>query len=140
MEIGSKIKKIRESKGLTQKQLAEKIGVTPVTITRYENDNRKPDFDTLEKIADYFNVSIDYLLGRTDSKEIISNPKKDTSVEKISESLSDDPELANFWNTLKEREDLKLLFKQTKDMVPNDIKKIVRIIKAIEDEEDKNDG
>jgi hypothetical protein len=41
---------------------------------------------------------------------------------------------------LKEREDLKLLFKQTKDLSPNDIKKIIRIIKAIEDEEDRNDG
>ncbi|OAA84447.1 hypothetical protein [Clostridium coskatii] len=77
--------------------------------------------------------------GYIDSK-IAPSSKLDTPVEKISKSLDDDPELSDFWNVLKEREDLKLLFKQTKDMAPNDIKKIIRIIKAIEDEEDRNDG
>lgn len=62
------------------------------------------------------------------------------SADKIAESLNGNPELAQFWDSLKDREDLKLLFKQTRDMSPNDIKKIIRIIKAIEDEEDRNDG
>ncbi|MBE3593404.1 MAG: XRE family transcriptional regulator, partial [Thermoanaerobacter sp.] len=53
--------------------------------------------------------------------------------------VSDDPELFEFWNTLKKREDLKLLFKQTKKLSPKDIKQIIRIIKAIEDEEDREE-
>jgi transcriptional regulator with XRE-family HTH domain len=60
---------LRNSHGITQKQLAEAIGVTIRTITNYENGSRKPDIDTLIAIADYFRVSLDYLCGLTDDVE-----------------------------------------------------------------------
>jgi repressor LexA len=59
-----KLKEIRESKGMSQKQLAIKIGVAQNSISRWESGERQPDNDTLVKIAEVFNVSIDYLLGR----------------------------------------------------------------------------
>ncbi|MCH3963006.1 MAG: helix-turn-helix domain-containing protein [Clostridium sp.] len=91
MDIGTKIKKIRESKNLTQKQLAEKIGVTPVTITRYENNNRKPSIETLNKMAKALNVTINDLAGERDTitkkvlKHLISNG---TSLEQISKDTN----------------------------------------------------
>ena len=59
-------KRLRTSSGYTQADIAEKLGISKSTISMYENGNREPDFETLELIADFFNVDIDYLLGRTD--------------------------------------------------------------------------
>jgi len=124
--IGERLKKLRQERGILQRQLAEMLKITQQTISLYESNKREPDAETLSKIADFFGVTIDYLLGRTDTP---------SPVDKITDSVSDDPELAKFWDELKEREDLQLLFKQTREMSPEDVKKIIRIIKAIEDEE-----
>lgn len=59
---------LREDRMLYQKELAKELNVTTGTISNYENDVHSPDLETLVKIADYFNVSTDYLLGRTGSK------------------------------------------------------------------------
>lgn len=59
--IGNKIKELREKKGLTQKELAEEIGVAQSTIAMIESGKNKGSIETLAKIANYFNVSIDYL-------------------------------------------------------------------------------
>ena len=128
LEFSDRLKQLRNKKGILQRELAEQLNLSRVAITQYENGNRFPDQDTLNKIADYFNVSLDYLLGRTNIKN---------TSDKISNAIEDDPELLNFWNELKGREDLQLLFKQTKDIPPKGIQQIIRIIKAIEDEEDK---
>lgn len=64
-------KRLRNSCGLTQAEMAEKIGISRSTIGMYETGAREPDFETLEKIADFFNVDIDYLLGRTDKTTIL---------------------------------------------------------------------
>lgn len=66
--IKDKIKKLRLDMKLTQRELAEKINVSPNTITNYESGYRTPEFETLVKMADIFDVSTDYLLGRTESK------------------------------------------------------------------------
>ena len=64
-------KRLRSSCGLTQAEMAEKLGISRSTIGMYETGAREPDFETLEKIADFFNVDIDYLLGRTDKTTIL---------------------------------------------------------------------
>lgn len=61
----SVLKLLRKSKGLTQDDLAKALKVSRSTIGMYENGSREPDYETTEAIADYFNVDIDYLLGRT---------------------------------------------------------------------------
>ncbi|EDK33891.1 helix-turn-helix domain-containing protein [Clostridium kluyveri] len=58
MNIGENIKRIRTQKGLTQKELAKSIHVTPTTIQNYENNRRKPSVDTLDKIAKVLGVTI----------------------------------------------------------------------------------
>lgn len=62
--FGTVLKKLRTSQKLTQTQLAEKLGLAFSTISMYERGEREPDFETMEAIADYFNVSMDYLHGK----------------------------------------------------------------------------
>ncbi len=59
-----RIKNLRQSKELNQVQLAEKLGVKKQSISNWENDNIMPSVDMLIRIADFFHVSTDYLLGR----------------------------------------------------------------------------
>ena len=69
--IGKRLKALRIGKGLEQKNLASILNTTPQAISNYERDKRNPDLKTLNAIADFFDVSIDYLTGRTD----IQKPK-----------------------------------------------------------------
>lgn len=62
------LKELREKKGLSQLQLAMKLGLNQNTISRYESGQREADYQTLIMLADFFDVSIDYLIGRTDDK------------------------------------------------------------------------
>lgn len=64
-----KIKNLRKQRKLTMKQLGEIMGLSESTISLYENGKRQPDYDTLKRFADYFCVTVDYLLGRDDSYE-----------------------------------------------------------------------
>lgn len=59
------LKSLRTAQGLTQDELAKILQVSRSTIGMYENGSREPDYETLNCIADFFNVNIDYLLGRT---------------------------------------------------------------------------
>lgn len=68
MELGEKIRNLRISKGLTQERLGELLNLAESTISLYESNRRSPDYETLNKIADFFGVSTDYLLGRTDER------------------------------------------------------------------------
>lgn len=66
--FADRVKHLRQFRELNQVQLAEKLGVKKQSISNWENDNIMPSVEMLEKIADYFDVSTDYLLGR-DAKE-----------------------------------------------------------------------
>jgi transcriptional regulator with XRE-family HTH domain len=62
-KFSDNFKALRVRHNFTQQELAKKLGVSKSTISMYENGNRTPDFETLEAIADLFNVSIDSILG-----------------------------------------------------------------------------
>ncbi|MBQ8178525.1 MAG: helix-turn-helix transcriptional regulator [Clostridia bacterium] len=63
--IGKQLKDLRKELGLTQLEVANKLNISRVNYTRYETDAVCPDFDTLIDIADFYNVSLDYLFNRT---------------------------------------------------------------------------
>ena len=65
-----RLKELRKSRNISQLRLAIEIGTSQNSISRYENGEREADYQTLIAIADYFNVSIDYLLERTDNPEM----------------------------------------------------------------------
>ena len=64
-----RLKELREIKGLSQLDVANKINKSFQAYSHYETGKRQPDYDTLKKLADLFNVSIDYLLGYNQPKE-----------------------------------------------------------------------
>lgn len=62
------IRQLRKEKGISMKELGAFLGVTESAVSFYESGKRQPDYNTLMKIADYFDVSVDYLLGRNTQK------------------------------------------------------------------------
>lgn len=69
MAFSTMIKKLREEKGLSQKDVAEYLGITRQAIASYELAKREPDYEILYKLADFFGVSADYLLGRSSCRD-----------------------------------------------------------------------
>lgn len=61
-----RLKELRKTNNLTLEQLGKNIGSTKATMSNYETGQKKPSLDMVIKLADYFQVSIDYLVGRTD--------------------------------------------------------------------------
>lgn len=68
------LKKLRNNHNLTQQDLSLQLNISQQVYSRYEKGSREPDFETLIKIADYFNVSLDYLLGRIDENKPSAEP------------------------------------------------------------------
>lgn len=66
ISFGQHLRNIRQSHNYTQKHIAEAIKITERNYQRYETDNQRPSFDMLIALADYFDVSLDYLVGRSD--------------------------------------------------------------------------
>jgi transcriptional regulator with XRE-family HTH domain len=65
MNIGNRIAFLRDQRGLTQEELSSSLGISRAALSHYEKNRREPDTETLGKIADLFQVSLDYLVGRT---------------------------------------------------------------------------
>ena len=65
-----RLKLLRENKKISSKELADALNVDVATISNYESGRRNPKNETLLQLADFFNVSIDYLLGRTDDEQV----------------------------------------------------------------------
>ena len=66
-----RLKKLREEKNMSQYVFAKDFGIAQSTVGGWESGKREPNFETVQKLADYFNVSVDYLLGRD---EVPSSP------------------------------------------------------------------
>ena len=79
--FGKTLKLLRKQKGLTQEELAKVFSVTRGSLANWEIDRANPDVDTLNKLADYFGVTTDYLLGR----EIIEFQMSDSNFLNLSE-------------------------------------------------------
>lgn len=85
--IGDTLKRLRTKKGLTSEELCSKIGIKGGSYRNYERNDRKPDYDTLVKLADFYGVTTDYLLGRptaqppTDALERLFSEKSFSALE-----------------------------------------------------------
>ena len=84
--IGQKIKTGRLSRNMTQADLAKALGVSPSAIGMWEQDRREPDFDTLEALADVFNVPMSYFV--TEDGKRISRPPVLQYAEGLSQQIS----------------------------------------------------
>ncbi|GFN22703.1 transcriptional regulator [Thermanaeromonas sp. C210] len=70
--FGERLAALRKEKGLSQAQLAKLLNMGQSTIAMYERNRRRPDPETLERLADFFQVSVDYLLGRSESRQRVN--------------------------------------------------------------------
>lgn len=92
MEFGNILSDLRNKAKITQQELANVLGISRGTIGMYEIGKRDPDTETLKKIAQYFNVSVDYLLGNSNNRNI-NEPKIPETDKKLIDditSLDDD--------------------------------------------------
>ncbi len=88
--IGARLRQLRKERGMSQQSLATQLKLARTTLTMYETDQREPDHHTLHRIADLFQVSTDYLLGRTDDPTPPRAAHDDT-VETEAAHRTDDP-------------------------------------------------
>lgn len=93
MELGKLLAKLRKDKGVLQKEVATYLNVTVATISNYEKGVHAPDLNTLIMLADFFDVSTDYLLQRTEYK---------SSIDTLNRKLSADYTVSDLMNTIVE--------------------------------------
>lgn len=89
----NRIREARKLRGITMKELGKIVGAAESTISLYETEKRMPDTDVLQKMADYFGVSVDYLIGRDDSETTQNAVQEDGEYERaksVFNSLSPD--------------------------------------------------
>lgn len=85
VNMGEKLRSLRIEKNLTQKQVADRIGLAISAVSSYESGSRYPTYDTLIKLARMFHVSTDYLLGIADKRNIDVTGLDDEDVGLISQ-------------------------------------------------------
>ena len=85
-----RIKQLRKKKGISQSELAELIGVKNNTVSTWERGTRKPDFEALNLLSNYFEVSFEYILGSSDKEEARVKPTQDELNELALAALADD--------------------------------------------------
>lgn len=85
MNMGEKLRSLRTEKKLTQKQVADRIGLAISAVSSYESGSRYPSYDALIKLARIFHVSTDYLLGMTDKRNIDVTGLSDDEIEVVSQ-------------------------------------------------------
>jgi len=117
VRCGGRIAALREKHGMTQDELAKKLGISRAALSHYETDRRQPDYDTLRDIANFFNVSLDFLLGRTNDPQTILDREVRNFVDSL--ELSDDTILGKFTFTIDGRK-----------LSPEEAKRFIAFVRA----------
>lgn len=124
-----RFKQLCERKGISCNKAAQEIGLSNATPTKWKKTGATPVGDTLDKIAVYFGVSVDYLLGKEKTTMI-------SLFEGVGGRLSEAPditlddELNEYLEELKNREELRMLFSLTKGATKEEVERAVRILEA----------
>lgn len=116
-KVSNILKSLRIREGLTQGELAEKLEMSRSAISMYERGEREPDFETLEKFADFFNVDMNYFTGTKEEGYYI-----DLQVRQIAQEIFED-------------EDMRLLFDLKKTVKANDLMNYAKFLKEQYDKE-----
>ena len=118
------LKYLRNRDKLSQSKLAEKLGVAKSTISMYEVGKREPDFETLEAIADLFNVDMNFLLGK-DGSENDDHYYLNDETRQIAQEAFENPEL-------------RTLFKVARDIPPERLRAHIEFMKSLKEQERGN--
>jgi len=81
--FADRLRELRSISGISRKELAQGIGIAESTIANYENNLRLPDYEVLTRIADFFDVTTDYLLGRTDDPKGQATREEPITIEEL---------------------------------------------------------
>lgn len=119
------LKKLRESKGLMQKDVAKDLGISPAAYSLYEKGQREPKFDFLEKIANYFDVSIDYLMTG-EEKGSTENYYLNDDAREMAQFMFDNPEY-------------KVLFDASRKVSKDDIEMVKAIMDKFRADQDSEE-
>lgn len=119
------LKKLRKQDGLTQEEAARQMGITRSALGMYETGKREPDFETLELIADFYNVDMNTLVGGS------SEPVPPLTPADI---VNGDKELTELLTRARDDPRLRMLFSVTKDATAEDIEKAIKIIQTLKGE------
>jgi len=132
-DLAVRIKELRTQKGYTQKELAALLGVGQTTIANYENGIRIPDTEKMNKIADLFQVSFDYLLGRTENRQVSNKKLKSNnfSVNSLDDSYKMFTELLIKGNKDEARRLVLELYEQHVEIEDIYIKELGRALKEV---------
>lgn len=119
--FANRLTELRKSRGISQKELANYIDVSPSLVGMYEQGRRKPSFEILEAIADYFNVNIDTLYGK----------------DEFDFPYYEDPDVSEYAQAIKDNPNLRILFDASKDMSKADIDFVINTIEMLKKREGK---
>ena len=117
------LKYLRVRDNLSQAELADKLGVAKSSISMYEVGKREPDFETLEAIADFFNVDMNFLLGKDGSEN--DHYYLNDETREIAQEVFENP-------------DMRTLFKVARDIPPERLKAHIEFMKSLKEQENKH--
>lgn len=89
--LGKRLRYLREREGFSQKELAKKLDMPNQNVSNYERGFRQPDYETINRMADFFEVTTDYLLGRSDRESLTEKESEEfneiiSTIKKLEES------------------------------------------------------
>lgn len=126
-----RLKTLREEKGLSQAAFAKDFGVAQSTVGNWEAGTREPNFETVQKIADYFDVSVDYLLCRTNESKITDTTDDTIDVQ---------DKLQDLLSQLETKDSLMFsgvaLSDDSKELLAAALERILRLTKAVNKDDD----
>ena len=114
MNFHTKLRNLRLSRGLTQMEVAEGLGSSQASVTSWETGRREPDFATIKRISEYFNVPMSSLLPSEDVAD-------ENYISSMSQSIAQNPKL-------------RLLFDRTKFLSDSDLDAVLTVVNAISKE------
>ena len=112
--FSEKLAALRKEKGLTQAELAARLGISKSAVSMYERGNREPELELLQAMADFFHVSASTMLGRAEDGLVNA-----------------DPALTEYLEALRDRPEMRMLFSVTKNATREDVEAAVKIIEAL---------
>lgn len=87
--LGENIRRLRQERGLNQEELGRRVGASKQSVSNWENGNIVPSIDLLLRLADFFGVSTDYLLGREDQRRLDAAGLTDAQATHVQQLIDD---------------------------------------------------
>lgn len=142
MSFGKRLKELRKEADLTQTDLSIQTGISKSSISMYENNNRTPELETFESLADFFNVDMDYLKCK-------SGIKRKADIQNIAlgapgeakgyQGYYLDEETAKLAQEIYDNPDLRILLDASRKATPEDLKTVAKMVAGMVKEEQGDD-